>query len=118
VTLGAGATSLPCGGNLESAPNRSADTGWKNAINLEKVQYPPALEDALISLLLQLEAAYDDKLPYDCFPETNDVYYNSNGFVHGLLNAADLPEPQFPIEDWFPYRGWTKPVPTWKFTQP
>jgi len=63
----------------------------------------------------------EDPLDYACppfFPWEDG--YNSNSYLHGLLNAAGMPPPVFPTYD-IPFRldpsypGWDHPVPIVEF---
>ena len=85
-------------------------------------------EDLLIERLLALNAAYRNDLGYMCLPRAEGHGYNSNSYAAGLLNAARLPAPSFPLlrqnglscgglnpYDCEVYAGWTKPVPADRF---
>jgi hypothetical protein len=112
-TLGA-ESSLPglqsCSGFLESNFNRERDVAALT-LDLERLAYSSLRENQLIEQLLNLDAQYDDNLLYECFPDPGTEEYNSNSYASGLLKAAKVPEPRFPVKqsDWYP--GWLKPVP-------
>jgi len=115
-TIGAGSEGGGiCGGRLVSDLDRTGDI-HKPASWLGRLDYEPTREDELIQRLLDLDRAYDDKLPYDCFPDAGTNTYNSNSYAAGLLNAAGIPLPalqRVPRPFFFP--GWTKPVPPAQF---
>ena len=49
-------------------------------------------------------------LDYYCWPTPSDQYYNSNSLASGLLDAAELPLPEF-FRGQPAYAGLAKPVP-------
>lgn len=115
ATLGAGPTGLlPCTGNLKSEPNRTRDVNVA-ATHLERLSVSAELEDTKIGLLLNRDSNYSDQLPYECFPDVGDGSYNSNGYAHGLLNAAGITAPEFPVTEANNFPGWSKPVPENEF---
>ncbi len=114
ATLGAGPDPRVCVfSTLVSAPNRPEDKDSSTKTKREPLRYDIAAEDELIELLIQLEAAYQDNLPYDCLPAFGT--YNSNSFTAKLLKAAQVKAPAFPsrLLPWYP--GWRVPVPTESF---
>ncbi len=72
-------------------------------------------QNVIISTLFSLDAGYSDDLTYHLFPEnTNEVDYNSNSYVIGMLDALYLTQPvvyySFDLED-DAHPGWQTPVP-------
>jgi len=101
-------------GNLVSSPNRSTDLPGTNNIVAGEVQSRDGLGDsALINKLSCLDESYRKQsvINYDFDPEPGTSGYNSNSFVTGLLNAANvryrLPGIYIP--------GASKPVPIENF---
>jgi hypothetical protein len=82
---------------------------------IERLQYSPVLEDELIEKLFAFDRNYPDDLAYECFPDPGTNEFNSNSYISGLLNRADLPHPAFPFFYKYLYPGWTKPVPASEF---
>jgi hypothetical protein len=115
--LGVDDTSVACEGRLVSDLNRTADYLTPPRDPLESLPFPAAVENQVIQALLDRDAAYDDDLPYACFPERffNQGFYNSNSYAHGLLNAAGLPTPRFPERLPGLVPGWLTPIPLSKF---
>ena len=66
----------------------------------------PGGEDAAIESLLQGDANYKDDAVYTFFPETQGGY-NSNSYVAGILQAAGLHRPVFPLS----MPGYVTPLP-------
>jgi len=118
-TIGAGPTggdtTGACSGTLMGGVNRSSDFNIAPYDPLETLTYEAANEDALIEALLNRFRAYDNDLPYACFPENNDGYYNSNSYAAGLLNAAGLSVVGRPTRVPALFPGVRKPVPPQKF---
>jgi len=85
--MGAGPTgALGCGGLggfVHAALNRLADRNeW--ATSIERLQYPPILEDLLIQRLLDTQNHFtNDVVPYACFPYPESNGYNSNSYTAG-----------------------------------
>ena len=110
---------------LISGINRANDVNLPpaSAEELELLDYPPFLEDNLIARLLQLNANYNAHSPvrYACFPDEGGLEYNSNSYTAGLLKAAGIRLPWFPLirvnptTGFVEYPGWTKPVPKDQF---
>jgi hypothetical protein len=118
-TIGAGPaggddTSLSCGGILTSGRNRTSDVTIPPE-RIETLQYSPVLETRLIERLIAFDKNYRNNLTYACFPELYSGTYNSNSYISGLLNAAEIPLPKFPVEFWSEYPGWPTPVPVEDF---
>jgi hypothetical protein len=115
LTLGAGPvggdTALSCSGTLTADPNRLSDRTRK-ADDLRSVLYQTEeFEDAVVQSLIGLGTYFSQNsnvFEYECFPDSQSVGYNSNSFVAGLLDAAQLPKPPMST---FRYPGWSKPVP-------
>ena len=98
---------------LVSGVNRSNDVETP-ATALERLQYDSAIEDQVISRLLELDSNYLDNLVY-CWNPDGRTSFNSNSYTAGLLNAASIPLPMFPSTPLFFHVGWTKPVPVPEF---
>ena len=113
ATIGAGATVFPCFGSLKSDVNRPGDVGIAKQW-IERLQYPPILEDTLIERLFQRDSNYHDDLAYGCTTLVEGEY-NSNSYAHGLLDAADIPPPVFPLVNRWLFVGWGKTVPASNF---
>jgi hypothetical protein len=118
-TLGAGSdstdTNAACSGTLISDVNRKGDYLTPPWDPLEKLPVAPDQEDALSHALLERDAAYADDLPYACRPEQNPGSFNSNSYVHGLLNAVGLPSPRLPSRVPTLFPGWRTPIPPSRF---
>ena len=115
ATLGAAATLPECLGYLRSDINRHADVHMPYD-DLEPLVYLPIFEDKIIRQLFEADNRFpDETLEYMCvsgFPNQ----YNSNGYIHGLLKALELPVPLFPQTKrrWWgnlTYLHFDKPVP-------
>jgi hypothetical protein len=124
VTIGAqGTQGVPlCGGKLVSDFNRDADLNQPPATNadgsqdFEHLTYPTLNEEMLIKTLVTLNHNFhQNELDYECRPDEGEEEYNSNSFAAGLLNAARLPAPAFPLVDISNYPGWIQPVPVGAF---
>ena len=124
VTIGAqGTQGVPlCGGKLVSAFNRDADLSQPPATNadgshdFEYLTYAILSEETLIKALVTLNHNFhQNELDYECRPDEGEEEYNSNSFAAGLLNAARLPAPAFPLVDVSNYPGWIQPVPVEAF---
>ena len=115
ATIGAGPQPQGCsGGMLTSGVNRARD--WSVApVDLEVLPVPSMFEDAVIERLLQLNLYYRNELPYYCWPDPGTIYYNSNWYASGLMNAARLPPPMFPVLRPVYFPGWWKKVPVSEF---
>jgi hypothetical protein len=109
ATIGAGSNLDTCSGLLLSNLNRPRDVK-QPARHLSLLLYPAAIEDQLIDTLLNKDVNYPDDLTYTCWTELL-AGYNSNSYAVGLLNAADLPQPQFLRVRWGQYPGSLEPVP-------
>jgi len=72
------------------------------------------LSTALVGVV-DLDTAYANNLTYECRPDAGTEEYNSNSYAAGLLNAADIPLPSFPMEYYALFPGWTKRVPAVHF---
>jgi hypothetical protein len=118
ITIGAGSgaadTSSTCSGTLTSNFNRSGDIG-DPIHRFERLSYVAEMEDYFIERLIAANRNYDDDLPYACFPENGDPYYNSNSYIAGILEATRLGAPRFVTQIWKSLPGWLKPVPKNKF---
>ena len=71
----------------------------------------------MIQKLLKLNENYEnnpDKLDYWLFPSSKNNFYNSNSYVAGLRQAADLPLPKIDLD----MPGYSKPVPKSYFINP
>lgn len=133
-TLGAGP--VP-GGNLacvnavlHADHNRPED--WQQAPSMrpERLRHPLGAEDLWIQELIARHRTFaqhhNGELDYACPPITSlEDGWNSNGYAHGLLDAAGVSLPLFPSTDtWLPwpadpvYPGWQKPVPAHTFQVP
>jgi hypothetical protein len=120
-TIGAGPgaddTSLLCTDTtiLVSDRNRPLDVESAPS-SLEKLQYPPILENDLIQRLLTFDENYRDDLRYCAVPEAaSSNFYNSNSYISGILRATDIPQPRFPHDEPVSYPGWSRPVPVSEF---
>jgi hypothetical protein len=113
-----GAESNPpsgCSGLLQSDLNRSSDLDPTNFVYRERLHYSEADEEAIVAGLLRADSNYQDDLFYSCFPLSSDDTYNSNSYVHGLLNKTGLPSPMAPNLVPYFHPGWRKPVPPNEF---
>lgn len=106
---------MACSGTLVSGVNRGSDLTIPPQDPLELLAYPLVAEDSIIEELLARDTAYDDDLPYACFPENDPGYYNSNSFAAGLLTAAGLPAPRFANRVPALFPGVRRPVPMFRF---
>ena len=106
LTLGAG-PSRDFPPRLVSEINRRSDFE-EHPFWFDLVLPPGCDEDALISLLLALDADYRDKRVYDWIPWAGGGY-NSNSYAHGLLRAAGISIPASFIPASFP--DWDRPLP-------
>lgn len=115
ATLGAGPLRQGCNGVLVSDINRYTDVREPPSFPVRRLAVPQEAEDDKIGLLLNRDSNYRDDLPYACLPDIpfSDNTYNSNGYAHGLLNAAGI-EAQLPVGGGY-FVGWTKPVPSSQF---
>jgi hypothetical protein len=119
VTIGAGSsagdTSLDCHNtNLTKGINRANDLTYP-PIPLEHLSYTASDEDAVIGRLFKYYANYQNELTYCWNPSLVSSTFNSNSFIHGLLNKASIPEPLF-IRVYSPrFVGWGTPLPTGEF---
>jgi hypothetical protein len=91
------------------------------ALDKEWLSVPISSEDLKMEELLRRAVAFPDhQLDYESDPGIFTDGYNSNSFLRGLLQAADIfPLPQFPfalLGTYFP--GWMKPVPANYFALP
>ena len=82
---------------------------------LERLRYSEKEENDLTGRIIDTAVSYRDDLHYCFNPYFQPVYYNSNSFIHGLLNAVDIPEPTAPRPVTSLYVGWDKAVPTTEF---
>ena len=120
TTVGAGPsdadTSWTCDGNLISNFNRSGDVS-AFPVRFERLNYPQNMEveDRLINAILNSDANYDDNLPYACFPNEGDHYYNSNSYIAGLLLKTGFGTPGLAMQLWRSLPGWRKPIPASNF---
>lgn len=67
-------------------------------------------EDEFIDRLIELAEYYMDNLQYEINPSWGGGY-NSNSFIHGLLNAAHGKYSRPPVN----VTGWEQPVPSEAF---
>ena len=118
-TFGAGPvggdTDSNCGGTLVGGLNRATDVTIAPYDPLESIPHNAVAGDTIIQQLFNRFNAYQNNLPYACFPENNDGFYNSNSYAAGLLNAVALRVVGLPtrVPELFP--GVRKPVPSDKF---
>lgn len=123
ATIGAGPygqngedTTQACLANsiLEGQPNRPSDQLTRPIYSYQLAKR--ASDNALITRLFELDAAYGDFLKYECLPDAPDEF-NSNSYISGILDAAAVAKPWFfhLLPDLFP--GWSKPVPARYFGQ-
>ncbi len=120
ATLGAGPNSVvPCSGTLVSGINRERDFSVF-PVHHARIQVPEPNEDTTMLVLLNATNDFQDGVvPYACYPESNDEYYNSNSFLHGLLNKAGLSAPPtLNFNGPPPFPGWSKPVPSSYYSPP
>ena len=69
-------------------------------------------EDMMIdALFYKYDRFKDDDIEYELFPDVNDIEYNSNGFINGILRASNMAISQ-PLNN---LTGWNHPVPNNKF---
>ncbi len=106
TTLSAG----PAGGKLVNGINRKTDfTGNVTlGITTSSVGLSPSL---YFQFMLAKHGNYGNGLNYDLFPQPGTSGYNSNSYVHGLVNAAS----GVSTVDFNQYVGGNKPVPNSKF---
>ncbi|NOT44298.1 MAG: hypothetical protein HOP14_06825 [Acidobacteria bacterium] len=114
-TIGAGPyNNVPCFVSMLAGIDRERDAGVE-PVFMEHLLYSPALENVHISTLLDAVAYYESNpVTYCTFPVSPNSY-NSNSFVHGLLNAVDLPTPSFPVDFMGEFPGWSGAVPVEHF---
>lgn len=99
------------GAKLTSTVNWGDDQ-WKNLKEITALNLGGIAENDMIQYLFDLDSAFDDAvLQYDPAPAANDNEFNSNSYVHGLLNAAGIDPGVDPA--WHP--GWEKPLSTTEF---
>ena len=101
-------------GYLENRFNSQTDINLNSVDPAERLDPGLCCEDAMITKLFTMADAFDDQtLDYEPTPGTSTDGYNSNSYLRGLLQAADLQLPTFPFifgdSPLFP--GWFKPVP-------
>jgi hypothetical protein len=116
ATIGGG----PSGGSW-SDPLGCLETRFNSKTDIDKDSVDPieylsvGIEDTAITKLFTLANMFNNQtLDYEPTPQTYTDGYNSNSYLRGLLQAAQLPEPTFPIlylgdSPFFP--GRFKPVP-------
>jgi hypothetical protein len=126
ATLGAGPTPVsgaPFGvADLASFPNQQNDMApHSDGIPIDRPSHMSA--DDYVNLLLKLDRAYADDLPYGIYPAADFVEegpfgpvhfgpsYNSNGYTSGLLSASGVRPPRLPVE----VPGYELPVPLRSF---
>jgi hypothetical protein len=118
-TFGAGPiggdTAWSCNGTLVAGVNRQNDVAVPPLDPLELLTYPLQAENLIIQDLIDRHLAYDNDLPYACFPENDPGFYNSNSFAAGLLNAVRLGQPRKASRVPALFPGVQKPVPLPKF---
>jgi hypothetical protein len=102
------------GGTLQSRVNWDEDAPRQAGV-VAMLQVPGGIpEDQFITRLFALDANYQDNLPYHLKLEASPpVDYNSNSYVHGLLNAAFVLPPNLSQQTKHP--GWETPVPIEEF---
>ena len=100
-------------GYLETRFNSDTDINKDSVDPIARLSV--GIEDTAIAQLFSLASAFDNQtLDYEPTPQSFTDGYNSNSYLRGLLRAAQLPEPAFPMvfpgeSPFFP--GWFKPVP-------
>lgn len=70
------------------------------------------------SAVLGVAGAYGDNLNYSLYPESHPGKYNSNSYVHGLLEAVSYSSPGISWSGWvevLTHPGWGTPVPLAEF---
>ena len=112
ATLGAG----PVDGLLVSSSNRKMDleSSAPGVPLSSKDTKDGRDEDDIIRDLFMTEFGYGDNKDYDVFPRNAgnrrwwwpDDGYNSNSYIHGLLNATNLQDPKPPVK----VPGWNRPL--------
>jgi RHS repeat-associated protein len=119
-TLGGGPdTPLGTRGPLVGGVNRSTDMDRRFDFGFVPVPIPPGCtEFEILRRLLDALRGYGGNLPYDIVPTPWNDGYNSNSMVSGLLQAAGITPPTFPIGYPFPVPGYGKPVPIGAFRGP
>jgi len=70
--------------------NRRRDINITNKAWESANLVPKELDDFYINKLLAINAGYNNKLGYELFPDSRDQNYNSNSYVAGLLNSANI----------------------------
>jgi RHS repeat-associated protein len=111
ATLGGEPTGkFPNLGNLAGKPNYDGDKPCKLK-NLRRVPTPPGMTDSqFIQALINAANSYQNNLPYAGTPFPGSAYYNSNGYVSGVLQAAGGTPPSLPgIQP-----GYDQPIPLHK----
>jgi len=98
--------------NIEITPlfskvNRDTDIMLSNKVYESSSLVSLKDEDKYISRLFTLDQNYKDNLQYDLFPTTNHNGYNSNSYISGILNAAEITPPSIKLNT----PGFDKPVP-------
>ena len=122
ITLGAGPKGI--NNKLTGDFNRNRDVSLDNKILESLPIVPVEQEDQVFQEITELNKNYNQhRLEYDTFPDPNKTKgvgqagtinrpgdsYNSNSYVSGILNAADIPVP--PMNDALNMPGYDKPVP-------
>ena len=106
-TLSAAPTLL---GHLKSEPDRVEDM-IGNIILGTVVSSQDLGPNLHYTAMLIKDSIYDDDLNYDLFPEAGTDGYNSNSYVHGLVNASQSST----AVNFSDYIGGNKPVPNNEF---
>lgn len=121
LTIGAGPHSTDGGDTtafcvfnniLESNLNRPRDQQAVPAYQ-QRVVFAPS-EAFVIDRLLTLDSNYADNLKYECIPDDPEEF-NSNSYISGLFDAAEISKPWFPMAFPSMFPGWLKPVPLASF---
>ncbi len=105
VALGAGRVN----GVVQSDENRPRDVATWPQHYLGQVQPPDGMSnDDYIQTLLRADRNFLDNLDYDLFPAALPGQgWNSNGYIHGLINATGGTAPS---TGWPPLPGWNNPI--------
>lgn len=113
ATLGANDTNF-CISNsvLVGRPNRPPDQQTRPRYQVRHA-VAPYLFDQLVERLFTLDSNYRDNLVYECSPDEGE--YNSNSYLHGLLDAAGMQIPWQIRWSTFLFPGWNRPLPTAEF---
>jgi alpha-tubulin suppressor-like RCC1 family protein len=103
--------------NLENRFNSQSDIERNSVDRPERLDLSLGSdEDSAIERLFTLASYYDQNstLDYELTPGSSTDGYNSNSYLRGLLEAAQIRLPKFPtpyLGDSPAFPGWFKPVP-------